>query len=240
MVNCMLLSSGVPENLWEKALLSSCFILNRVLQKDFDVTPYEYWKRRTPNIQFFKVWGCLAKVSILEPKKRKIDHKTIDVIFIRYALDSNVNWFLVVNSQIREISNKTIIKVRDIVYFENIFSFKSRIYSNPSCTPSTSDILFSSSALAIDFENRRSKRIRTLTSFGEDFFTYLVECDPSSFKEAMDLSESLLWKEAIDSEVNSIIENNTWILSDLLPGCKPVGCNGSLRRTLTRWHCWQI
>ena len=41
MVNCMLLSSGAPENLWGEALLSACFILNRVPQRDSDVTPYE-------------------------------------------------------------------------------------------------------------------------------------------------------------------------------------------------------
>ena len=41
MVNCMLLSSGAPENLWGEALISACFILNRVPQRDSDVTPYE-------------------------------------------------------------------------------------------------------------------------------------------------------------------------------------------------------
>ena len=30
MINCMLLSSCAPENLWGEALLSSCFMLNRV------------------------------------------------------------------------------------------------------------------------------------------------------------------------------------------------------------------
>ena len=98
-VNCMLRSSGATENLWGEALLSSCFILNRVFRKDYDITPYDCWKGRTPNIQFFKVWGCLPKGSIHEPKK-KIGFKTVDAIFIRYAHDSNVNWFLVVNAEI--------------------------------------------------------------------------------------------------------------------------------------------
>ena len=114
----------------------------------------------------------MAKVSIPEPKKRVIGHKTVDAIFIKYALDSNANRFLVVNSETSEIYN-TIIEVRD-VYFEDIFPFKSRIPSDPSYTPSISDIPSSSSAPATDFEFR-SKRTRTLTSFGEVFFTYLVE-----------------------------------------------------------------
>ena len=151
----------------------------------------------------------MAKFSIPKPKKRKIIPKTVDTIFIGYALDSNVNWFLVVNSEISEIFNNIIIKARDAIYFENIFPLKSRIPSSPSITPSISDILFSSSTPANNYEPRRSKRTWTLISFGEDFFTYLVEGDPNSFKEAIDSSESPFWKEAIDSESKSIMENNT-------------------------------
>jgi len=95
----------------------------------------------------------------------------------------------VVNSEISEISDNTIIEDRD-VYFENIFSFKSRIPSDPSFTSSVSDISFSSSAPTSDFEPRRSKRIRTLTFVSEDFFTYLIEGDPNSFKDVKDSFES--------------------------------------------------
>ena len=34
MVNAMLVSSGLPEHFWEEAILSACFILNRVIVKD--------------------------------------------------------------------------------------------------------------------------------------------------------------------------------------------------------------
>ena len=44
MVNCILLSSGTPENHWGEALFSAYFILSRVPQRNFDVTPYERWK----------------------------------------------------------------------------------------------------------------------------------------------------------------------------------------------------
>ncbi|KAM1495899.1 hypothetical protein ACFXTO_030567 [Malus domestica] len=39
----------------------------------------------------------------------------------------------------------------------------------------------------------------------------------------MSSSEASLWKEAIESEMESIIENNTWELVDLPPGSKPIG-----------------
>ncbi|GJS39842.1 zinc finger, CCHC-type containing protein [Tanacetum coccineum] len=37
---------------------------------------------------------------------------------------------------------------------------------------------------------------------------------------------------AIDDEIGSIMENNTWVLSDLPPGCKPLGCKWIFKRKM--------
>jgi len=42
--------------------------------------------------------------------------------------------------------------------------------------------------------------------------------------------DSPFWREAIDNEIQSIIQNHTWELTDLPPGCKPLGANGYLKR----------
>nr|GEV47759.1 zinc finger, CCHC-type [Tanacetum cinerariifolium] len=39
-------------------------------------------------------------------------------------------------------------------------------------------------------------------------------------------------KEAIDDEIGSIMENNTWVLSDLPYGCKPLGCKWIFKRKM--------
>jgi len=43
MVNSMLINSSVPENLWGKALMTACYILNRISFKNSDklLTQYE-------------------------------------------------------------------------------------------------------------------------------------------------------------------------------------------------------
>ena len=69
-------------------------------------------------------------------------------------------------------------------------------------------------------EPRRGKRVRTAKSFGPDFLTYMLEVEPQTFHEAMTSSESPLWKEAIKSEIDSILQNLTWELVDLPPGSK--------------------
>nr|GEY94231.1 zinc finger, CCHC-type [Tanacetum cinerariifolium] len=47
--------------------------------------------------------------------------------------------------------------------------------------------------------------------------------DPRTYAEAMQSRDVAFWKEAIDDEIGSIMENNTWVLSDLPPGYKPLG-----------------
>ncbi|KAH9671079.1 hypothetical protein KPL70_017207 [Citrus sinensis] len=74
-----------------------------------------------------------------------------------------------------------------------------------------------------EIEVRRSKRARIEKSFGPEFLTYLLESEPQNFKEAVTSAEGALWKEAINSEVESILKNHTWELVDLPPRCKPLG-----------------
>ncbi|GJV08872.1 zinc finger, CCHC-type containing protein [Tanacetum coccineum] len=40
----------------------------------------------------------------------------------------------------------------------------------------------------------------------------------------MQSRDAAFWKEAIDDEIGSIMENDTWALSNLPPDCKPLGC----------------
>ncbi|KAL8102636.1 hypothetical protein AgCh_027234 [Apium graveolens] len=98
-------------------------------------------------------------------------------------------------------------------------------------------------------ESRRSTRARKVKSFGDDFHLYLVEgsgdeieyqyqyCfiiedDPKTFSEARTSRDVALWKEVIQDEMDSIMNNNTWELSDLPPGCKALGNKWIFKRKM--------
>ena len=116
----------------------------------------------------------------------------------------------------------TIIESRNSSLFENVFPYKSTQELNSS--KRTHDtVIGSSQGQQDDDEPRRNKRTRTLKSFGPDFLTYLLEDEPQSFKEVMSSPEAPYWKEAINDEVESILQNHTWELVDLPPGSKPLG-----------------
>ncbi|WVZ61408.1 hypothetical protein U9M48_011287 [Paspalum notatum var. saurae] len=131
---------------------------------------------------------------------------------------------------------------RDATFFENIFSMKD--------TPSTSSqessvphepIIHVIHAEPSNIENpidedievtRKSKRERISKSFGDDFIVYLVDDTPRTIKEAYSSQDADYWKEAIRSEMDSIMANGTWDIVERPYGCNPVGCKWVFKKKL--------
>jgi hypothetical protein len=57
--------------------------------------------------------------------------------------------------------------------------------------------------------SRKSKRQGTAKSFGDDFIVYLVDDTPRTTEEAYSSPDADYWKEAVTSEMNSIMSNGT-------------------------------
>ena len=54
--------------------------------------------------------------------------------------------------------------------------------------------------------------------------------DPKTFSEAMASCDVGFWKGVINDEMDSLLGNNTWVLVDLPPDSKPIGCKWVFRR----------
>ncbi|KZV17034.1 hypothetical protein F511_34284 [Dorcoceras hygrometricum] len=225
MMNALLTNSGLPQNLWVEAILTANHILNKIPHKGKDETPYELWKGRKPSYKYLKVWGCLAKVEVPKLKQVKIGPKTIDCVFIGYALNSSAYRFLVHKTEISDISEGTILESRNAVLFEYKFPCKEK---KESSTKRAYETTIESSET--NDEPRRSKRARIEKSFGPEFITYILDDEPQTIQEALSNPEAHFWKEAILDEIDSIMHNHTWELTDLPPGCKPLGCKWILKR----------
>ena len=61
--------------------------------------------------------GCLAKVNVPIPKKRKLGPKTMDCVFLGYAQRSTAYRFLVVKSEVPDVHVDTIMEYRDATIF---------------------------------------------------------------------------------------------------------------------------
>ena len=151
------------------------------------------------------------------------------------------------------MSIHSIIESRDAIFDENRFSSMSRQINLQVCTNEDVDNnqqglpLDVNENLQLDEQQvvglipKRSKRQRKAKSFGPDFNLYLiegtrseissnvpylfnVEGDLLTYRDAMASYDSAIWKEAINDEMQSIMGNNTWVLVDLPPTCRPIGC----------------
>lgn len=52
------------------------------------------------------------------------------------------------------------------------------------------------------------------------------------FDEAMKSQDVAFWKEGINNDMDSIVGNNTWVLRDLPPRCKPLGFKWIFKRKI--------
>uniref|UniRef100_A0A2N9GEZ3 Integrase catalytic domain-containing protein n=1 Tax=Fagus sylvatica TaxID=28930 RepID=A0A2N9GEZ3_FAGSY len=124
MMNAMLVSSGLSSNMWGEAILLACHIQNKVHHKKTGKTPYELWEGRKPNLEYLKVWGCLAKVMLPEPKTRKLGSRTCECVFIGYACNSSCYRFLVIKSDV--LDSNTIIESKNAIFFELVYPMKEK------------------------------------------------------------------------------------------------------------------
>ncbi|GKA62780.1 retrovirus-related pol polyprotein from transposon TNT 1-94 [Tanacetum coccineum] len=156
------------------------------------------------------------------------------------------------------LDDNSICESRDAEFFESNFPLKkndnsaiSSLSNSTASTTSSSVHACSTSLNNQENELRRSKRKRVDSSFGPDFITaflvendnldkvndnivsvFLLEEDPKTYKEALTSIDASFWKEAIKSELDSIMVNNTWDVVDLPKGCKPIKCKWIFKRKM--------
>ncbi|KAG7548041.1 hypothetical protein ISN44_As12g032490 [Arabidopsis suecica] len=166
--------SGLAQNLWGEALLTTNHILNKIPHKVTGNTSHKLWKGTAPSYKYLKVWGCLAKVTVPPPKKVTIGPKTVDCIFIGYARNSSAYRFLVHKSDIPDIHVNTIMESRNASFFEHIFPCKDkqnlkRTRDERDVSTAANEASTSGTSNQAEDEPRRIKRACKEKSFGEDF-----------------------------------------------------------------------
>ncbi|GKB08265.1 zinc finger, CCHC-type containing protein [Tanacetum coccineum] len=181
-------------------------------------TPYELWYKKRPNLSFLRVWGCRAVVRLPDPKRKTLGEKGINCIFVGYAEHSKAYSFYVIEPN-DSVSINSIIESRDEIFDENHFSSMPRpkdVIPN-SDEPQKDD--HSDDVPSETPEPRRDHNTLTAIVLRRILEPIMKLCPG-------------FWKEAIDDEIGSIMDNNTWVLSDLPLGCKPLGCKWIFKRKM--------
>ncbi|GKB90022.1 zinc finger, CCHC-type containing protein [Tanacetum coccineum] len=121
MVNFMLSYFRLSQGFWGEAMLTACYLLNRVPNKRNKITPYELWTKKKPNLNYLRVWGCRAVVRLSDPKLKTLDERGIGCIFVGYVEHTKAFRFYVIKPN-NSVAINSIIESRDAFFDEHRFS----------------------------------------------------------------------------------------------------------------------
>ncbi|GJU59409.1 retrotransposon protein, putative, ty1-copia subclass [Tanacetum coccineum] len=201
MVRSMMNLTTLPLSFWDYALESATRILNMVPTKKVDKTPYELWYGKVPNLSYLKVWGCEALVKRDTPDK--LQQRSVKFV-ARYVE------FFEKNLITQEVSGRAM----DLEEIQDEDTSPSKI---------TSEIPMEVEGFEPPQEEvipvRRSER----THRAPDRLCLNVEAEehslgdlnePTSYKAAMLDSKSNKWIDAMNAEIQSMMDNFLFPFND--------------------------
>jgi hypothetical protein len=82
---CMLSDVGLGKELWEEAVGTALYLVNRSPSSaQDDKAPQEVWTGKKPSLTHIKVFGCETYVHVPKENKSKLDMKVEKCIFVGY------------------------------------------------------------------------------------------------------------------------------------------------------------
>nr|GEX95856.1 zinc finger, CCHC-type [Tanacetum cinerariifolium] len=134
---------------------------------------------------------AMAVVWLLDPKRKTLDEKGIDCIFIGYAEHFKAYRFYVIEPN-DSVSINSIIESRDAIFDENRFSLIPR---PKDIIPNLKESQRDDHSDYVPIEGSRDQ------SGSQYSYCYSIEEDPRTYNEAMQSRDAAFWKEAIDDEI---------------------------------------
>ena len=113
MVRSMLLEKQVPKNFWPETVNWTAHVLNRspILGMK-DMTPEEAWSGVKPNVDYFRVFGCIGHVHVSDNKRKKLDDKSFQCVLLGMSEESKAY-------RLYDPTSKKIVVSRYVVFEEN-------------------------------------------------------------------------------------------------------------------------
>ncbi|GKD27519.1 retrotransposon protein, putative, ty1-copia subclass [Tanacetum coccineum] len=200
MVPSMMNLTTLPKSFWGYALESTARILNMVPIKKVYRTPYEIWHDKAPKLSYLRVWGCEALVKRDTPDK--LDSKSIKCIFVGYPKEMmGYCFYYPLESKIFVVQNAK--------FFENSLTFQEASGSHALLKASGSDV-------GLELIQEDDTQPSENTSKRHDEYGFFVDAEdhelgdlnePPNYKAALSDSESDKWLDAMNTEIQSMKDN---------------------------------
>ena len=246
-VRSLLHFAGLPKEFWAEALSTAVYLKNRSPTSCFkNETPYERWFGYKPDVSHLKTFGCVAYAHIPAEKRSKLDKKSVKCLFIGYSEESK-------GYKMYDPLKKNMFLSRDVIFNEKLFQDKISdkqwepddlfpdVWLEPIADTYNSDKIsddvindFDVDDASSDVENiveedvqnnfRPVRQRRIPDRFGDlEYASIAVHDEPTKLSDALKGRNAKQWLNAIQTELSSLEENETWDLVDLPVGKNVVG-----------------
>ncbi|UYV77084.1 hypothetical protein LAZ67_14003178 [Cordylochernes scorpioides] len=219
-----------------EAVNTATYVLNRTGPTQIEgKTPYELWFDKKPAVDHLRIFGTECFVHVPDEKRRKLDAKSEKGILVGYCSNKDGYRIWMPNS------NK-VVTSRDVIFKETIPTFSLDIEKRNKELSSnqideqndTQDIekIESNVQTSDEYNLRDRSNISKPQRYIDAEINIAEGLEPKTYKEAMDSPNAQFWKEAMNEEMNSLMENDVYECTTLPPGQKPIDCKWVLKTKL--------
>lgn len=199
----MLEARSLPKSLWAEAVMTAAYVLNRVPNRADSVTPYEMWFGEKPNVSNLRIFGCRAYGHIHESLRKKLDNVARKLISVGYTQTTEIY-------RLWEEGTKNVHMAKHVQFNEDADVGQLKV-ADPARAPTD--------------QPSTSKATVPRDQAG----AFVCSDEPSTIDEALSSRERQHWQKAVDEELNALVKNGTWEMTNLPAGRNPSTVSGFSR-----------
>jgi len=258
-------ANNLPRELWAEAVCYITFTRNRCYTRTLkNMTPYEAMYGKKADVSRLRPFGCIAFAMVQKSKIKSLDERARKLVFVGYQESQKAYRLL-------DPVTKSIIISRDVRFWEE--KSGGAMFDPISVQNDRGDELDEESPIIITEETthrlsdnlsqniqEQRQEVQSLTRRLSERIANqrkatiganLVVCnavdiqEPHTFRQAMKSPYAARWRQATDSEFNSLLANGTWDLVELPPNRKAITGkwifkvkltpSGAIERFKARW-----
>lgn len=229
----MLIASGLSKSLWPEAMRTAVYMLNRTTnKKNTKQTPYELWFGEKPYLGHIKVFGTTGFVHIPKNGRKKWDAKAKKVYLVGF--EATPKNFRLYDPETQKVKvscdvnfNENFIRSEYVTISGNDESIDKTVSteSNDEGSNDGNQTMNSTDDSNEKKEERRHalrQNPTKVSKYDANLGCLAIFIEPDTYEEAVQSDHGTEWKRAIEEELQSLNENDTWEIIDKPKDCMNV------------------
>lgn len=253
MARCMVIEANLEKSFWGEAVVMANYIQNRLPARDIVKTPFESWYGHKPSIKHFQRFGSKCYTFVPDERRRKLDPKAIQAIFVGYDLASKAYRVYVpatgkvivsrdvkfihkdsdwkINSEHIQEEHTVTLKHKEL---EEYFSAEesddnndgeATVPENNAADETVPEIIIADPNIHVGVRAslRANKGLPPKRLIEEMNLVSDSVVEPQNLKQVLTSDQKQQWLDAMKAEMESLEENGTWELCELPKDKKAIG-----------------